>query len=234
MNTVSQRDQLFHTAQNLTFDDLRKFCQLDRAHRILCSEPRFQQLIQQRYQETTQGKVRNILDKINNTQGPISITYELVPFVQTPTERMHMLDLYKNDEQEIEFLEETIVGIPLENSLLYQLFKKKTGFRGIENLSRREFNNLARQLDPNEYDINSILNRPYGKYFLLNALMIEEFNKLEPSSRFSEQRFEYEVLDNINDGRLRLGYPTNEDLRAVVLQLVENYPNHTVQLQNHM
>lgn len=230
MNTITQRDQLFYTAQNLSFDDLRRFCQLDSAHRALCAEPRFQALIQQRYSEEVQATIRNVLDKIKNTPGPVTLLYELVGNMRS-IDRVHMIDVYKNENQEVEFIEETIVGIPVEKSFLYQLFKTKSGFKGLENLSRDEFVDLAQQLDPDEYQIDVILNEPYGKYFLLDAIMREEGRNFEASAaysgKFNEQAFEYEELDVPDSGRLKFGYPTDADLQDMATYIGKNYRNAT-------
>ena len=232
MNTISQRDSLFQTAQTLSFDDLKHLCQTNRAYRTLCSEPRFQALIQRRYSEEIQTKIENIFDDIEDMD--LTLKYELIRYTETPTMRAHGLKLQKGATGKIESVEESILGIPLEKSLIYRLYKKKTGFPGIENLSQKEFINYAMQLNQNRYNVNELLEKNYGKYLLLDGLMSktndeneQEYRKLHPNDIMGKhQRFSFYQVSNWGDGKLTLEHPTDQDLQIIFSEMVKLYSNY--------
>ena len=247
MDIISQRDQLFQAAQNLTFDDLKQLCQTNRDYRTLCAEPRFQQLIRNRFEETTVAKVRKVLQQIKDTPNNTTLLFQLVP-VDTANTITHELDIYKDDEGKIAHIQETIAGFPMEKSLIYQLFKKLMKFKGIENYTPSEYRRVAElmyQDEANEFTqygiepdprrltpVDTYINRPYGKYLLLNRLMIRYNNlpiNLKTSDEDDEHRsIDVEYLSRENDARYTINYPTDSDLREVFTQMIEQYPNYSL------
>ena len=244
MNIIDQRDQLFSAAQNLSFDDLKQLCQTNRDYRTLCSEPRFQELIQERFKETPIAKVQNILQQIKDAPDETTFVFTLVQ-MDTVDSIVHELDIYKNEEGTIESLGEIIVGFPLEKSFLYQHFKKLMKFKGIENYTPDEYRKVAElmyQDQVNEYKqegvepnhqritpVDSYINKPYGKYFLLDRLMRRYNNLPINQSDVLEQRsINVRSLGREYDAAYTIDYPTDSDLRDVFTQMIEHYPNYTM------
>ena len=225
MNTISQRDQLFQAAQHLSFDDLKHLCQTNRAYQALCAEPRFQDLIQRRYSETIQAKVQKILDLIK-TKESIFLAYEFIKYTETPTVRIHELVIMKHGRGGKIDLEEQFADIPLQDLILYQYYKEKTGFKGIENLSEQDVRDIFSGLDPNTlFRVNEMVeNNTFSDDKLLNIVM----KKNRGAGQFDEK-----FSANTNSsymGRLTLENPTTQSLREVITYIVKNYPNTTYTL----
>lgn len=236
MNTISQRDQLFQAAQDLSFDDLKHLCQTNRDYRTLCAEQQFQDLIRKRFDETTQGKVRNILNQINGAPTDYTLRFQLV---NPGNDIVHYLGIYKNYDGEIQDIKEFVFGFPMESSVIYQLFKKLANFKGIENYTPEEYRKVAESLyeddtklglpfNPRMTSVATYMNSSVGKYLLLEKLM----RRYNDSQKSQQRKINVEQLGRVDDTIYTIEYPTQEDLRIIFTYALEQFPN-TRQLKPH-
>ena len=124
------RDTLFRLATELDFLSLKNLCQNNPVYAEICREPRFQQLINNRYQEYILNKqIDQLYNLINNNNN--SVTYTLIKRTGNNS-KSHTIVFDKivfdkiNDYVDVN---ETLTLIPLTESILVAVF-------GINNVVR--------------------------------------------------------------------------------------------------
>ena len=186
------REQVYEYLRHLDYYSIRNLCQSDRYYHGLCRVEMFDKLISEKYQETTEYKVKQLEREIQGFDG-----YDFRRFNFEPT---HFIYIYNNRINEFYYQ----LSGGYRNTLLFKLLDQETGF---SRLSPQDLVNYARMLKQEGKYIPVDKLNPYGPSILLKY-WIEDHN------------VNYDT--DIRGERLTIKNPTSQQLREVLTMILEN------------
>lgn len=190
MNLVA--DTAYTIASNMTYDQLRNWCNSNREIARYCSEPRFQQLKKRAF---INKWIDTIIHMNPNTQ------YELILVDSNNRDEEYMgHEIIVTKRKNKTFtIEEHLIGIPFTNSLIYQIY----------------FKSLFKNITPTFFDIITN-NRP--RY----NITLEHYNTLDDDINQIRDRIErvYHTQIDLNDTlSMENDYYYNNDVQEARKQI---------------
>ena len=130
MYPIQQKDAIYQQFQILEFEDIKQLCQTNNDYAQLCKESRFKFLINNKL-------VQRNLDKLY-TPKLMSAEY----FMFSNPSYVDNLRINKTFRGDFDQISELLENVPLEESILYQLFKTKAELPNFDNLPMHELKDL--------------------------------------------------------------------------------------------